>query len=92
MFRLWRWFLAALVLIGFFLSSENVRTYWKKKQQLKRMEKNLAQIREQNQQLSMEIQRIKMDPRIIEQYARTELGLIQPGEIEYRFMVKRSTH
>jgi cell division protein FtsB len=85
-FMRWSRVVLALLLAILFFASGNVRTYWKKRQYLKKVEENLAQIRSQNQKLALEIKRIHTDPQIIEQTTRKELGLIQSGEIEYRFV------
>lgn len=73
-----------------FLSSGTVRTYWQRKMALRRLQAKLEDLRRENQQLSQELQRLRTDPRAIEQVARRDLGLIQPGEIEYRFVLQKS--
>ncbi len=87
--RHWKWILAGLGLIGL-LSSEGLRTYWQKKRTLRKLEQKLTEMKENNKNLTMEIDRLKHDPHAIEQVARKDLGLIQSGEIEYRFIVDRS--
>lgn len=81
----WKWALALLAL-GLLLSSDAVRTYWKRRIALHRLEKDLAELKSENDALEMEVRRLKTDPRLLEQHARRDLGLIQPGEIEYRFV------
>ena len=82
----WKWVLAIAAVAGFFLSSDGVRNFWQRKRSLRRLEDKLEEMRRGNQNLASEIHRIKTDTKVMEQYARRELGLIQPGEIEYRFM------
>jgi cell division protein FtsB len=84
----WRWALA-LAALGLLLSSDAVRTYWKRKVTLGRLEKSLSELRRKNQALEDEVRRLKTDPRLMERHARRELGLIQPGEIEYRFIKEK---
>ncbi len=84
--RQWKWILAGLVVIGF-LSSDGLRTFWQRKKALHTLEEKLEEIKVSNKNLTMEIDRLKNDPHAIEQVARKDLGLIQPGEIEYRFVV-----
>jgi cell division protein FtsB len=84
----WKWAFAALAAAGFFLSNEGTRSYWKRKRYLKELEARLEEIRASNKNLEHEIARFQNDPRAVEQLARRELGLIQPGEIEYRFVVR----
>lgn len=81
----------AAAVIALFFSSESMRSYWQKKKILNELQKKLDQVRKTNKNLSLEVRRLESDPRAIEQIARRELGLIQPGEIEYRFVVRRST-
>lgn len=85
----WKWLLAGLVILGF-LSSGTIRTYWQRKVALRKLQAKLADLKHENKELSQELQRLKTDPRVIEQVARRDLGLIQPGEIEYRFVVQKS--
>lgn len=88
MFRLnWKWILFIVIAVLFLFSNQSFRTYWQKKRYLAKLERDLKEIQLENKKLKMEIHRIETDPRIIEQHARRELGLIQPGEIEYRFIV-----
>ena len=86
-----KWILAGLALLGLFLSSEGSRSYWKRKKYLRNLEQELADLKTSNDNLSREIGRLKSDPKAIEKIARTDLGLIKPGEMEYRFVVDRSS-
>ena len=86
-----KWFLFGLLLLGFFLSSEGSRSYWKRKRHLKHLEQKLVELKAFNENMVLEVERLKSDPRAIERIARSELGLLKPGEIEYRFVVGRST-
>ena len=82
----WKWILLGLFILGLFLSSEGSRSYWKRKRHLKELQAKLELARAENKSLALEIQRLENDPRAIEQIARRDLGMIQPGEIEYRFV------
>ena len=86
-----KWIVVGLACLGLFLSSEGSRSYWKRKRYLKHLEQKLADLKTSNEKLSQEVSRLKSDPRAIEQIARNDLGLIKPGEIEYRFVVDRSS-
>ena len=86
----WKWLIIGLCALGLFLSSEGTRSYWKRKRYLKELQTRLENLRTSNKNLALEVERFKSDPRAIEQVARRELGLIQPGEIEYRFVVQES--
>lgn len=87
----WEWILLILVAIGFFLFSKGTRSYWNQKKYLGELQKKIKETHLKNEKLALEIHHLKTDPKAIEQIARRELGLIQPGEIEYRFVVLRST-
>ncbi len=86
-----KWLLIGLVLLGLFFSSEGSRSYWKRKKYLKNLTHQLSELKTSNDNLTREIGRLKTDPRAIEKIARSELGLIKPGEVEYRFVVERSS-
>lgn len=74
--------------MGLFLSSEGSRSYLKRKRHLKYLEEKLSQLKASNDNLAQGIERLKSDPRAIEQIARNELDLLKSGEIEYRFVKK----
>ena len=86
-----RWLLIGLVALVFFLTSEGTRSYWKRKRYLKELEETLAELKSINKKLALDIELFRTDPRALEQIARKELGLIHPGDIEYLFVVERST-
>ncbi len=88
--KYWKWIACAIVVLGL-LTSEGVRTYWQRKQALRQLERRLEDLRLSNKTVTMEIERLKNDPNAIEQVARRDLGLIQPGEIEYRFVIDHSS-
>lgn len=88
---IWKWILIVSCAIGLLFSSKWTRSYWQQKRYLNNLQKKLDQVRLNNKNLTAEIHRLQTDPHAIEQIARRELGLIQPGEIEYRFVVLHSS-
>jgi cell division protein FtsB len=88
--RLWRWiFVAALaagILLTVFLGQKNLpalaRLLWEKKQ----FNEQLVSLGHANQKLSQQINALQADPGAVEPVAREALGLVQPGEIVYRFV------
>jgi cell division protein FtsB len=52
----------------------------KKREEYRRLEAEIEQARIENQRLAAEAERLRSDPRAIEELARKELGLIKPGE------------
>ena len=73
------------------MSSEGTRSYWKRKRHLNNLQNKLAELKVSNDRMTLEIERLKSDPRAIERIARSELGLLKPNEIEYRFVTRKST-
>ncbi len=53
-----------------------------------KMKKELVKLEEENERLKQQLNIVKEDPFYIEEIARKELGLLKPGEIEYRFIKK----
>lgn len=86
-----KWIFVCLGLFLLFLSSEGFRSYWSKRRYYKKLVQNLEEVRKTNKELETEIDRIKKDPTLYGDYARRELGLAPPGEIEYRFVLQNST-
>lgn len=52
------------------------------KQEQYRIEKQLEELRQKNEQLEMDKARLQ-DPKQVEAVAREELGLVKPGEVPY---------
>ena len=75
-----------IAILSFLLSSKEFRTYWKKKHYFVKLQNDLNQLKEENKNLEIEMARLQTDPRMMERYARQELGLVRSGEIEYRFV------
>ena len=51
--------------------------------------RDMARLRQTNQDLSREVQSFTRDPARVEAIAREELGLVKPGEAVYQFGVGR---
>jgi cell division protein FtsL len=51
------------------------------KQDIERVEGEIARLNKENAELSQEVKALKTDPRKIESIARDELGLAKPGEV-----------
>lgn len=54
-------------------------------QDLERLRTENLTIQRTNDLLQREIAALQTDPRMVEQIAREELGMIRPGELVYRF-------
>jgi len=64
-------------------------TFWQLIKQIR--EKNflqnyLQQLKVENVQLRKKIEKMEKDPLTVERIARKQLGMVKPGEIEYRFI------
>ena len=82
--------IAVLVLVFLFLfANQGFRKMMHNRRELKRLEAEIEQLQEQNRLLKKELALSKHDLPYLERIARRELGLIQPGEIEYRFIEKK---
>ena len=55
---------------------------------MNKMKREVVNLEEENERLKQQIDLVKEDPFYIEEIARKELGLLKPGEIEYRFIKK----
>ena len=58
---------------------------WRLKQEVEVLEREIAALRGQNQDLARTVDRLRSDPATIEKIAREELGLARPGEKILKF-------
>ena len=84
-------FFAAIVLLIliFLFANQGFRTMMQNRRGLKKLEAEITELKEQNALLQKQFALAKYDLPYLERVARKELGLIKPGEIEYRFVDKR---
>lgn len=87
----WKWLAFGGIGLLLLLSSDAVRTYREKKKLYQELTKKLDESKRLNQKLAREVERLKSDPQMIGEIARRELGLLHPKEIEYRFIVRKSS-
>jgi cell division protein FtsB len=79
--------IAIIILVLLFLfANQGFRKMMRNRSELKRLEKKIEQLKAENTILKKELSLSKHDLAYLERIARKELGLIQPGEIEYRFI------
>ncbi len=73
-----------LVLIALLISSlfgdRGVFHVLAQKQRAEAVEREVAELRQENARLAQEIDALRSDPRTVERLAREELGLVAPGE------------
>jgi cell division protein FtsB len=58
-------------------------------QEVEKLRLEIAQLNEDNQKLSGEIQALKTDPQLIERIAREEMGLAKQGELIFKLPPKK---
>jgi cell division protein FtsB len=61
-----------------------MRDVWRLEQRLDEQKKQIQQLKARNEALSAEVQDLKAGKEAIEERARSELGLIKPGEVFYQ--------
>jgi cell division protein FtsB len=71
----------ALIIFGSDGFRKLFRRYW----ELHRLRTEIVQMKKENALLRREVYYLEEDTSYIERIARKELGLISPGEVEYRF-------
>jgi len=63
-----------------------MRDVWRLQQRLDEQKKENAKLKQRNDALSAEVQDLKSGKEAIEERARSELGLIKPGEVFYQIV------
>ena len=61
-----------------------LRELWRIEQRVEGQEESNAQLKKRNDKLSAEVEDLKQGSEAIEERARSELGLLKPGETFYR--------
>ena len=61
-----------------------MREVWRLEQRLDEQKKENAKLKQRNEALAAEVQDLKSGKEAIEERARSELGLIKPGEVFYQ--------
>lgn len=84
--RRYRWVLVGLGVLAILVGNRGFWTMVRHRRELSRLERQLQELRQESKRLDREIALAERDPAYIERVARRELGLIRPGEIEYRFL------
>jgi len=84
--------LVALILLILLIALElklwtgdgGMREVWRLQQRLDEQKKENAKLKQRNEALAAEVQDLKTGKEAIEDRARSELGLIKPGEVFYQ--------
>lgn len=76
------WLQIIVVVFGIFFVVRTGYEIYVIKQQQQQLELQIKDLKERNEVLEQERQRLQ-DPKSIEEVAREELGLVKPGEVPY---------
>ena len=77
---------AVLLLLVLFAGEKNLPRWVGLSQERRALHTRIEALKEQNNRLRRQIQELEADPRAVAPIARSELGLVYPGEILYRFV------
>lgn len=83
--------MAILAVLFLIATSRPVKTYWARQKSKSDLERKLVRLKQQNRELLSEIERLESDPAFLKRYARRDLGYVDPNELEYRFVIKKSS-
>lgn len=83
--KLLLWLLAAVVVVIFFLGSSFLSLGHNKLEMNRLEQQNAALDKEYEQLLVLQKNLEEKEPSLVEEIARTQYGMLKPGEIEFRF-------
>ena len=78
-----------IVVFLFLFGNNKFRSVVKNYIRINRMKRDLVKLKEENEKIKQQLYIVQEDSFYVEEIARRELGLLKPGEIEYRFINKR---
>lgn len=81
-----RWILAGVGMLAVLIGNRGFWTMVERHREIARLERQFRELRQESKRLAQEIVQAEGDPAYLERIARRELGLIRPGEVEYRFL------
>ena len=82
--RRWPW-LAALAAAALLVGNQGFRSLVGGRLEYRDMEGELKALKAEEARLQRDLRLMQKDDAALERAARTELGLVKPGEVEYRF-------
>ncbi|MCK5535005.1 septum formation initiator family protein [bacterium] len=77
-----------IVVFLFLFGNNKFRSVVKNYIRINRMKRDLVKLKEENEKIKQQLYIVQEDSFYVEEIARRELGLLKPGEIEYRFIKK----
>lgn len=81
--RRWPW-LAAAAAAALLLSNQGARSWLRGLLEYRSLQRELARLKAEETSLDRDLKAIQKDDATLERAARKELGLVKPGEVEYR--------
>lgn len=75
--------IAVLLAYHVFAGTNGIRVYFKKRAENRALQRQLDQLRKENEDLSQRVKALKSDPQTIEKEAREQLKYARPGEVIY---------
>lgn len=91
-FRILAILLGLALLWVLFAPGSGLFTYWSKRGEVKKLQRDISQLETENIHLQKEIDRLHNDPQYLEEIARKEYGLLKKNERVYDFSTGRSTN
>ena len=77
------WGFVCLLFVISLASDSGIRYLIKLKWEIHSIKKNIAEIEKQNKELEAKAQLTRNNPKLMEIYARTKLGMVKPDETVY---------
>ena len=77
------WGFVGLLFVISLVSDNGIRYLIKLKLEIQNTKKDIAEIEQKNEELEQKIKITRNNPRIMEIYARTKLGMVRPDETVY---------
>jgi len=77
------WGVVVLLLILSFASDNGIRYLIKLRYEIRGIKKEIVELEKQNKELEQKLQTTRNNPKLMEIYARTKLGMVKPDETVY---------
>ena len=84
-------YILLIILFCVLAFNDGNRTLCRRFFEQRKLQKDIASAKHQNELLKRRIYYLENEPSYIERMVRSELNVLSPGEIEYRFTVKNDS-
>lgn len=75
--------LVSLLILHSLISSNGTRYIFKINSEIKKVKKEIAEIKKENLEQKIKLKEVQDNPKLLEIYARTKLGMVKTDEIIY---------